>query len=632
MSRFLLGVSAIALLMPAAARAEVLDLAPITVYGNVGSLPLSRTGATVSIIDAEELEDAPSENLAETLAQIPGVTYSQNGPTGQTGFVRLRGLPQRYAPVLLNGINISDPTGVQTQFDFGNILQGGLGSVEIVKGAQSALYGSDAVAGVIALTGATAPRDPGRFLTLGAEYGSFDTLRTQIEAGFATERVGVAFSVATLDASGPSAIARGGNVSLFDPVTFASASPEYDYDEDDAVSGRQFTFDAYVDATDTIRLGLTGFGQRFLSDYDQGFADYDSVTGAVLTDPETGDTETDQRGLRAYAEIEALGLFHTIEASRFEIDRASTNTFGTNDFDGSRTDFGYVGEWAFGSGSILSFGLDRKTEEADAAPDDVTVTGYFGEVVYAARPDLDLSLSLRRDDHSEFGEFVAARAAATWRARPDLTFRASVANGYRAPSLYELFDPTYGNASLDPEESITADLGVEKTFDNGAALTATLFYAEIEELIAFDFVAGYQQSNGISVSRGVELSGLYPVSDRLTLTGAFTYTDAREADDDPQVNVPRYDLSLGVQADITDRLSGGMTLRHVADLPPASNAAFGTETLDDYTVVNAQASYAIRDGIEAYLRVENLFDTDYEILPDYEAPDRSAYFGIRASF
>ena len=328
---------------------------------------------------------------------------------------------------------------------------------------------------------------------------------------------------------------------------------------------------------------------------------------------------------------------HTFEVSRFTIDRDSTSTFGTSEFAGEREKIAYMGEWDSGTGTVLSFGASREIEDADGSPEEVETYGSYVELVYAATPDLDLAASIRKDNHSAFGDFIAARGALSWRVQPDLTLRASVSNGFRAPSLYELYDPTYGDGALDPEESVSVDLGIEKTYGNGAAVSATLFRTEVDDLIIFDGTLGpmgrYAQSDGTSITQGLEIAARYPVADRVALTGAFTYTDTRDADDDPLPNVARYDLALGATAEITDALSGSLTLRHLADLSEVSNAAFtAREAPDDFTVVNAQTTYSFDNGVEAYLRIENLFDADYEVIPDYNAPGRSAFFGVRASF
>ena len=632
MTQFKLTVSLIALTATPALAQDAFELDPITLYGSLTATPLSETGATIHVIEEEDLEQAATGTLQEIVSQTPGVTFTQNGGAAGTSFVRIRGLSQYYAPVLFNGINITDPSSIQNQLDWANILGGGLSRAEIIKGSQSAIHGSDAIAGVIALEGAVAPDAPGREGSLTIEAGAYNTKKAALSYGFANDKVGVAFSLARQTTDGFSAVNAAG------------------YDEDDGFDGTQASIDAYINLTDTIRVGATAF--HFDSE-----GEYDPTFGNV----EDGDTKATQKGYRFYADAQTGIVDHTFDYSFFQVDRTLTNTFGSTDYEGTREKLGYKASVDVNDAVALTFGLDQITETAEAAPEDVTVKGLFGEVQYAATSDIDLSLSLRRDEHSEFGIFNAARLAGAWQATDSLTFRASLSNGYRAPSLYEIanafdpdefVDPFYNPSSngaleadgLNPEKSISFDLSVEKTYAGGTSITATAFYSEITDRITYDdpdgydfalptLKGGYMQDSGVSVTKGIELAASTFISPNIELSGAYTYTDARNAEDDPLQRIPRYALALAVDAQITDKLRLGATLEHQADIPDTSNATFTSQDkVEDFTVVNASAAYAFNDVVEGYVRVENLFDEQYERIPEYNTSDRAAYFGIRAKF
>ncbi|SNR26463.1 TonB-dependent receptor plug domain-containing protein [Puniceibacterium sediminis] len=605
MTRLLCGASLFALatipaVTPRAAAAQdILQLDPITVYANQSDLPLSRTGASVDIIDADEIKGSASDSLTDIMSQTPGVTFTQAGGPGglsysNTGGIRIRGLGDRYVTVLLNGIDISDPSSPQTSFDWKNVLGGGIGRVEIVKGAQSALYGSEAVGGLVALTAADAAEEPGTSGSVGIEVGSYGTRRATLSYGVSTDRSGLAVTASRTRTDGFSA--------------FSSDS------EKDGFAGGQYSFDAYYDLTPDLRLGLTGFSFDSEFDYDSG--------------ANTADTRT--RGLRAYVEATTGPLQHTFDISRFTMDRTTPLGF-TPEFEGMRDKIGYNGSWTASPALTLSYGADWTQETADSfTKKEVRVTGAFTEMQYAATPDLDLALSVRHDENSQFGGFTTGRAALTWRARNDLTLRSTLANGFRAPSLNELYGNFGANPKLDPEQSRSFDLGVEKTFVGGASVTATLFYTEIDDLI--DYTTAYNQIDGTSASKGIELSGKMPVTDRITLTGAFTYTDSRDKDENPLQRVPRYALDLGILADITDQISAAASLTRRADLAATYGASGVQSVPSDYTVVNAKLGYDFGNGVEGYVRVENLFDEQYEAIPGYQTSDRAAYFGVVASF
>jgi len=214
-----------------------------------------------------------------------------------------------------------------------------------------------------------------------------------------------------------------------------------------------------------------------------------------------------------------------------------------NVFDGTRVEYEYSGvaDMAFGQ---LSFGASHSKEssEIDGTSAEHDIASVWVEGQFAVSSDVDLSLALRAEDHSEFGSAVTGRAALAYRATENTVVRASLGTGFRAPSLNELFGPFGANPLLQPEESISFDLGVEHSYASGASAKATLFYTEIDNLITYD--GGYVQSAGTTVSKGLELSGVMPINDRFTAFGSYTYTDASNSGV-RQVRVPRHALVLG---------------------------------------------------------------------------------------
>ena len=251
-------------------------------------------------------------------------------------------------------------------------------------------------------------------------------------------------------------------------------------------------------------------------------------------------------------------------------------------------------------------------------------------VQYAVNADLDLSAALRVDDHSEFGTEPTGRLALAWRARDGTIVRASLGTGFRAPSLNELFGPVYfgtPNPDLDPEESRSFELGVEQSFVNGITAEATFFYTEIDNLIQYP-VNGYEQVDGTSRSRGLELAVNAPIGDRIALFGNYTYTNTMDADGDPFLRVAENEVLLGLSALLSDRVSADVTLNFVGDRLDG----FPQATVKDYTLINASVSYALTDQSSIYLRVENLTDEEYQTAAGFGTSDRAVFVGLRAAF
>ncbi len=614
MKKLLLTASALAVCATGAARAqEAFELDEITISATKSGAgtPLDRTGATVQVITQEQLEQADESTLAEFLARQPGISVSANGGIGANTTLRIRGLDGKYIKVLVNGIDVTDPSSTQAQFNWGGLTTANLGRVEILKGSSSSLYGSRAVGGVVNISTIKRPDTPGSEVTLSLEGGSFETYRAAAHFGYTGARGGMSFGIDRLTTNGFSAKSGAANT------------------EADGYEGTQLTFSADVMATDTLKLGLSAYALDSEGDFDEFFGD-----GAP---PYDEFNTTESRGLRAFAELMTGAVDHSLSFSYFRTDRTSSSNGFPTMFDGERKRVDYVGSLTASEILTLTFGADWEEASFNSGADSgsTETTGLFGEVLYAPTADLDLSASVRLDDHSSFGSHVTGRVAAAYRVGDATVLRAVAATGFRAPSLYELNSTLYGNPALQPEESTSFELGVEHDFGPGRSVKATAFHTRIDNLIQFvtltswplPFTGQYQQVPGDSTSQGVELSGTWAVNDWLSLFGNYTYTDAVDATGARLLRVPAHDLTVGLGGTFAAGWSGNLNLRHVADRP----AEFGT-AMGDYTVVNAGVSYAFTDHAEGYLRIENLLDETYATAAGYQASGRALYAGLRASF
>jgi vitamin B12 transporter len=497
-----LGISLISLIAAAPLAAQDFVLDDIVISASLTEILAGRTGVTVDVLDFEALAPVIGTDLNAALDAMPGVSVASNGGFGTVGYVRLRGLSQNYTAVRLDGIDIADPSGPQVAFNFGGFARQGIGRAEVLRGAQSALYGSEAVGGVVSLQGFRVNRD-GVSGRAEIEAGSFGTVSASLGAGIRGARGELSFGLTRLVTSGISAAASG--------------------TEKDSHRQTFATFYGAWNATETLTLGLNGFWRDGTTEYD-GDTDFDG-----LPDDTADFTDDAMRGLRAFAELETGALRHEFSLARFETRRRTPLGFSTY-FDGERTETGYLLTWDGGETLGASFGLDW-TEESFA-------TG--GELRWTPREDLDLSLALRRDEPEDFPGKTTGRLALTWRLDEATILRASAGTGFRAPSLYEQFseygrrDP--GEAPLSPEQSRSVEIGLERSFAEGTDLRVTLFESRIEDKIAFDGTSTvcaspfgcYVQTDGVTRARGVEVSGNLALTDRIALSGNYTYTHARE--------------------------------------------------------------------------------------------------------
>ncbi|MBU2891272.1 TonB-dependent receptor plug domain-containing protein [Celeribacter halophilus] len=568
---------------------EIYLLDEIIVSGSLIPVAKSETGATVETVGEDSLS-TPSKTVADILDTLPGISVSKNGGIGASATLRIRGLGSEYIGVRLNGIDITDPSAPQSAYDFGGLRSYGIASAEVVKGSQSALYGSEAIAGLVEMN--TTPQTPGLSATL--EAGSYDTYSAGVTNMVESEKGHIAFSLSHFKTDG-----------------FSSSSSN---DEDDGFEETFLTFGLEHDINDSLTLGLTGFYRDSDLEYD---TDWDIDATATR----------EQKGVRTYAQFETAQISHELSASFFQSDRTYGSGSSSYYYSSERKEVSYLGSTDLSASTTLTFGAEYLEESYDGTYGNGIDrnTALKGEFLFEPMAGLNLSAALRYDDHSDLGENISGRLAAAWEVAPDWTLRAVLGTGFRAPSLSERFGYG-GDPDFKEETSRSAELSVERRFMGDDFVKATLFYTEIDDKINYNYDTwAYEQIGGTTTSQGVELSGQYRLSQRVTLFGSYTYTDS-ENDGARATRVPRHDVVAGLDTTLSDRLSGTFSVQHVADLLDTSTR------LDDYTLFNASLSYDLTDTVQLYLRADNLTDEDYETASGYNTPGRSAYLGLKASF
>lgn len=613
MNRLLISASALALTAaPAALAEDVIWLDKISVSASKSGEPteLERTGATVEVLDREQIERAPETTVVETLSRLPGVSSSANGGLGSAATLRVRGLDSKYIKVLVDGIDVTDPSSTQIQYNFGGLTTAGINRIELLKGSSSSIYGSSAVAGVVSIGTSAQPDEAGTEISGFVEGGSFGTWQGSATVASRLDRGGLSFTLGRVITDGFSSRAAGS--------------------EPDGYEATQMNLTADYAVTEILTLGLAALALDSEGSFDE--------FGGDGTPPFDEFNTTETRALRAYADLDLGAFTHSLSGTYFENDRISSSNGFATPFLGERRRFDYIGTYDPSDMATYSFGADweRQSYTSGADNGEVDNTGLFGEIIYAPNADLDLSGSLRYDDHETFGGHATGRIAAAFRATDRTILRAVAATGFRAPSLYELHNSFYGNPNLDPEESVSFEFGAEHQFGSAGFIKATAFYTEIDNLIQFvslfdpagNWIGGqYQQVAGTSVSKGIELSGQYDFSEMVSLYGNYTYTDTKDATGARLLRVPGHDVVVGLAAQFANGISGDLNLQYIADRPDE----FGT-VMSDYTVVNAAVNYAVNDNAEVYFRVENLFDEVYQTSAGYNASGRAFFAGLRARF
>lgn len=583
----------------------------VIVYGTRLPQAVTEVGSSVSVISAEDIAALGFDFTVDALASAPGVTVNSSGGFGGQASVRIRGAAGEQTLVLVDGVPVNDPSSPGGGFDFARFDPENIERIEVLKGPQSTLWGTDAIGGVVSIT--TKRPEPGLGGSVFGEYGAFDTFRGGASVSGGDERGDFRLAVARTDADG-----------------ISKADADNGNDEEDGYAATT------VSAQGALALGDRGARLESTVLWTDASADFDSFTAGAEGSIGDGDEATETEELAANLSLSAP-LFEGRLANRLllgyaEIDRQSLSagqpTFGA---EGQRLILRYQGTLELNARHTLAFGAER--EDMQSGDDDTNIAGYFALYEYRPVDMLTLTGGLRVDDHDRFGNETTARIAAALNPTEALTLRASWGEGFKAPTI---FQTTYicgfcglsaPNADLVPETSEAYDVGLE--WRSGAGrLTAglTLFAQESENLIDFSFSAGYDNIARVD-SRGAELFSTLQLTQSLRLDLNYAYIDAEDGSGRERARLPKHSGDLSLSWNPDSPFSGTLLLRHNGE-----EANTDGSTLDDWTRIDVNGRWAFSDRLELFTRVENLLDADYQQILGYGTPGLSAYLGARLRY
>jgi vitamin B12 transporter len=614
----------------------------VVVVANRTAEPLEKVGQSFTVITLDKIRADQEPVVSDILARTPGITFSRNGGVGEVTSLNIRGAQTDQTLVLIDGVKLNDPSSPGGGYNFADLLVGDISRMEVLRGPQSTLYGSQAIGGVVNIVtaGATAPLQG----DIALEGGSYGTYSAKAALGGQEDKLSWRLSATDYATTGVSAFdqARGGK--------------EPDGYRNQGVSGR-----VGYDVSPDVALDVRGI---FINSHTQ-FDGYSTPTFAFGDDGEYGTTQE----AIAYAGINfnlldgrlknrLAGQYTSILRDDYDpADAPITKTFhglGTN----ARAE--YQGVFALAPGWQSVFGAEHEQSEltttspAYDAPGALptrgraTIDSGYAQLQAEAVKGLTLTGGIRFDDHSAFGGRALGQAAAAWSLNDGNTvLRASWGQGFKAPSLYELYS-VYGNTALHPEQADGWDAGVEQRFwDRRIDVEVTYFGRDTDNEIAFLSCLsttsphcgsgryGYYANVQKARARGVEAgAAIRPVAG-LELTANYTHTD----DTDRSPGAATFGKALPRIA--PDVANAALSYRWPIKLTTAVAARYAGNSYDNaantvllkaYTVVDLRASYPLTHSLEVYGRVENLANTHYETAYLYGSLGRAAYVGVRASF
>ena len=599
--------------------------------------PAKEIASSVTVITRERLEQSKKATVIEALQEVLGVSIIQNGPPGGAASVFLRGANSEHTLILMDGVELNDPISPSRSFDLAHFTLDNVERIEILRGPQSTLYGSDALGGVVNIITKKGQGKP-KF-SLSSVAGSYGTIITSAEINGSTERMH--YSLGT---------------SYFRSDGFSAASANYEGNEEK---------DGYRNLSLWGRLGFRLFDNldvdlilRTLNTQ----IDIDNAGGAQGDDP---NNVQDYNALFIKTQIRNLMLNNRWELklglSLVDYDRQHENpTDEAHLFDSENGFFKsklFKIDWQnnlfLHETNTFTLGIDYQQEQGESEYNSDGIWGPFSSIFPSRRAHVTgfylqdqirlanrffATQGLRLDDHSQFGPAVTYRLAPAFFIEATQTkFRATYGTAFKSPSLYQLYAPgsflgPIGNTELNPEKSIGWDLGIEQQIIKGKILIgATYFSNQYENLINWSD-QGYTNIDNAE-SKGTELIIRAQIKDDLLFQATYTRTEAKDKDTDFYLlRRPKHKLTANLNYSFLKKGNLNLSFIFIGERDD-EYYDFLTwtptrETLPSYSLLNAAVSFNFASSFQIFCRLDNIFNKEYEMIKGYGTPGFSVYGGV----
>ena len=607
------------------------EIEEVLVSASLIPITASRSANAVTVIDRAQLRNRATVSLSNILRDVPGFSVSQVGVLGSQTQIRVRGAEANHLLVTIDGVEANDPSQGD-EFSWGTLTASDIERIEIIRGPQSSLRGSDAVAGVVNIITRSAEKSSvGLFL----ESGSWATHHSGFNIGYKQGDFDIRFGLSHIESEGDNIARRGdendgyrnttynirSGLKLSDQIDISFAARESDgmnqFDADN-------DFDGLIEDQDRVSE-FENSTMRF-----QG--DYSSKDGTWQHKVLISQSKSDNNAFadKAKGNVTASTKDQIQYIGSFTWDQGAQNIAAL--VEREKEDWMQRGE--------ISWGVYDPNQDRERDTDSVAVE-YRTDI----NDHLTLAASARHDDNSEFDSAKTYRAEAIYQLTEAIRLRGAVGTAVKNPTFTERFGfytNFIGNPNLIPEELTSWELGADQLIMGGAlTLSLTIFEAELENEIdgfVYDpatFAYTSSNINGTSERKGAELSAVGNISESMSLSAAYTYTDSTGDNAVREVRRPRHiaSLNLGWQAahnlhlNTNIQFTGEQTDVYFPPFPEPSQVV----ALSNHTLVNINLNYSATDKFEMYLKLENALNENYEEVFGYQTLGFGASLGLRYS-
>jgi vitamin B12 transporter len=582
--------------------------------------------SSITIITADDIAARQVRTLPDLLKEVPGLNLVQTGGAGGQTSVFMRGTNSNHTKVLVDGIDLGDPSNPGGAFDLGTFLTQDIQTVEILRGPQSGLYGSDAIGGVINII-TKSGSGPAQF-NAGIEAGSFDTFN---QAGSASGSLDQFHYAATLQHYHAGAT----------PVTPLDLLPPGQARIDDYDDNLTASTKLGLDVTDHFDLGLVArYTDSHLRITGDNFATFPATPDATQSDNNTLQYYTRATGhllaLDGALEQTVGAAYSDVKSSQYSPDNPAAYLYG------ERTKFDWQGILKLAANQQLLLGAEHQRDEITQPIAAATnINSGYAELQSSFGGRLFDTISVRYDDNDRFGSQFTYRVAPAYLIEETGTkLKASVGTGFKAPSLSQMFQnfpefDFFGNPNLRPETSVGYDAGFEQSLaaDN-MRFGVTYFHNNIKNLIDDNADFTSLTNIGRAVTDGIESFASYQPLPSLSLRVDYTYLQATdEILHEELLRRPKHKGDLNAAWQATSRLRLNATLLSVSSwIDGNRDFSIPRLTAPGYTTVDCAASYDLTSHWALFGRITNLFNRHYQNPDGFMQPTLGAFAGVKAKF
>ena len=571
------------------------DLLRILITPTRFETKVNQTASNVIILDKKDIENSNSNSLSELLDSQPGISSGNQGGVGQTSSYFIQGFEKKYISILIDGVSYADNTAPQSETYLNTISLDEIERIEILKGPQGSMYGSSAAGGVISIITKNNSKK-GINTSLYSNFGSYGTVSSTLNTGYSGKKWDLNLSINGMHTDG------------------FSAKNSVEEQENDSFNSIKTSLKGSIKNDNNLRV----FGSLRQID---SKTQYDNAW-----------TANDFNKLRQTAgSIKIENKNNKIESFIQLAKQRTVRQFGTYQYYGDTFNFDFFNQYNIFSDNNVTIGFEYDDEKYN----DKTLRADKDRHSFIAGANGNLNknvgydFSIREEKDSAYGSQKSTRTEAYYLFNPYLRFAFSDATGFRNPSLYETFNPTYGSRTLTPETTETKRISISgktKIINGGYSLNA--YKSKISNLIAADSGTYiYYNANGDTNISGIEANIDTKLGDRLFSNLGFVTTHKKTSDDKKNILLPRYSMSGSLNYILNKNFNLVTNLSYAEGSYDTSKVE-----LPSYTLVSLKANYKINNKTKFNLSVVNIFDEDYVVNRGYNTSGRSLFLGVKSEF